>query len=481
MPGVIIRTATRSGPVNPDVPETGRYYVPGLFTRGSVTTPKLVRSVAELILEFGDRPTYSAAWDDLKTYFEEGGTEAVVTRVVGPAATTGTVSLPNATATATLRVDAASPGAWSSGVKVAVIAGRNAGTVAIEVTLGGQLVERSDNLTTPADAQAAFATSRYIKVTDLGTGSNPAPTAQPVALSAGVDDSAAVTAAMLTTALGRFGAEWGAGAVAVPGQAAATVSTALIAHAKATNRLALLAPAKGATEADVTTLSGQLASADGGENAGLFYPWITVPGPAAGTTITTSPEGYVAAARARAHREVGPWRAPGGEIAAARYVVDVERRITRAEGDRLDDAQVNAIRVIEGTVRLYGWRSLTTNVADFGFLTGRDVLNAVTVEAARRLEAYVFRPIDAKGFLLDSIAAELVGLVEPMRQAGGLYPRITDGTEVDPGYSVDVSEAINPAEQLNRNTIRAVLALRVSPVGALIDLTIVKAGMLAAV
>ena len=90
--------------------------------------------------------------------------------------------------------------------------------------------------------------------------------------------------------------------------------------------------------------------------------------------------------------------------------------------------------------------------------------------------------VHRKGQLLASVAGELVGIVDPMRAAGGLYENYdADGNLVDPGYSVDVGPTVNTVAVLNANKIAAVLALRVSPVGTLIDLTIVKAGLTATV
>ena len=482
MPGVSIRTATRSGPATPAVPESGRYFVVGQFERGRTDVPVLVRSLAELEVKFGGRVPYGSAYDDLRTYFEEGGAEAYVTRVVGPAATVGTLTLMDGAGVPaeTLRIDANGAGAWSTGVTVTVEAGSLPDTV--RITVDGPLAydtEVYDNLASSADAAAAInARSAYVTATDLG-GAIPAVLAA-TALSAGADDRAAITATMMSDALDRFGTELGTGAVAVPGYAHGLVGDALIAHAAATRRLALLAPAVGTSIADVDAAADAHSDAEVGEFAGLFYPWVQSP-TSGGATKLVSPEGYVAAMRARAHGEAGPWRAPAGELAVARFVTGVETELTRAEGDRLDEAHVSAIRTIAGTVRLYGWRSLSTDEDNYALLTGRDVLNTVAVEAERRLERFVFQPIDSSGRLLASVAAELVGIVDPYRAAGGLYARVVDGEQLDPGYSVDVGPTVNTDAVLRNNSIAAVLALRVSPVGTLIDLTIVKAGLTASV
>ena len=484
MPGVIVRTATRSGPTNPTSPESARYFVAGLTERGDTAVPVLVRSMAEYELLLGARVPYGALYDDLRMYFEEGGAEAFVARVVGPAAARGFLTLKDRAATPvdTIKVEAASPGAWSTDLTVQVAAGTAASTYKLVIGFKGSVVQTFDNLGTPADAVGAAATSPYVRISNLGS-ATAAPTNQPAvaaaaALSAGTDDRAAVTATHVSDALARFAPELGAGCVAMPGYTSTQIGAAAIAHCKANRRIARLATSSSAAVQDAIDAAAALAV--DGEYAGLIYPWVNVPNGQTATR-TISPEGYVAACRVRAHRGVGVWRPPAGEIAQARYVLQPAVALTKAQGDQLDEGRVSAIRTIVGTTRLYGWRSLSTDAANFSLLIHRDVLNWLSVEGAKLLEPYVFAPIDGRGQLLGRVSSTLVGLVDPMRAAGGLFERIVDGEQVDPGYSVDVGPSVNTDDVLANNEIHAVLAVRVSPVGQLIDLTIVKSGLTASV
>lgn len=486
MPGVNVTTQTRSGSAGLEAVPSARYMVAGLTEWGPTDKPSLIRSMAEYELKLGARVAYGTLYDDLKTFFEEGGSEALVARVVGAAATKGTLTLDDRAGAPldTLKVDAANAGAWSSRIKVQVAAGTAAGSYKLVITFDDVPVHIFDNLVTPADAVAAADGSMYVKITDLGS-ATAAPNNQPAilaatALSAGNDDRAAVVAAGVAAGLDLIGEEWGDGAVATPGFTSAQVGALLLTHCETFHRVALLATAKNDTVANAKAAAAALVNAANGEYGALIYPWVTVPDGA--TTKTISPEGYAAACRARAHRQVGPWRAPAGEIAQAGYVVGPFVELTRAQGDELDDAHVSAIRVIAGTTRLYGWRSLSTDTDNYALLIGRDVLNDLAVRGAELLEPYVFQTIDGRGQLLGRVRSTLVGMVDPMRAAGGLYPRSNaSGEQIDPGYSVDVSEAVNPPALLQQNKIAAVLAVRVSPVGSLIELTIVKTGLTASV
>lgn len=485
MPGVIVRTETRTGPTTGAAPTSARFFVAGLTERGDTSAPVLIRSMAEYQALLGDRVAYGSLYDALACYFEEGGSEAFVCRAVGAAATVGTLTLKDrAGAPAdTLRVDAANAGAWSSRVTVEIVDGSSAGTYRLNAYLDGTLVHAFDNLTTPADAAAAAKGSNYVLVTDLGSASA-APTNQPAlliptALTAGTDDRASVTAADVAAALDLAGHEYGDGAVATPGYTSGQVGDALLAHATVNNRVALLATASAATVADAKAAALALTGV-GNEYGALFYPWVTVPD---GTsTRTISPEGYVAACRARAHKAGGPWNAPAGDVASARYVLAPAVTVDRTTGDDLDTARVSAIRTIASETRLYGWRSLSSDDANYALLTGRDTLNYLAVEGENVLEQYVFKTIDGRGQLLSRVASTLVGLLDPIRAVGGLYERLNaSGEQVDPGYSIDVGPSVNTDAVLGAGKIAARVSVRVSPSASLVDLTIVKAGFTAGV
>lgn len=498
MPGVNVRTATRSGPVNAAVPASGGYGVVGMTERGRTDVAQRVRSLAEFQVLYGGRFAAGFLYDDLRTFFEEEGGEAYVVRKVGPAATSGEHTFADTAAQPTLTVTALGEGAASADIEVTVERpGTLAGTfkLIVEDTASG-IRETYDNLVTPADAVEALNGSQLVRGTDEGSataapGDQPAATAA-TALSAGADDAAAVTAAQLvdgldlldgdqlTSAVGGPTSD-PVGVVAIPGYTGATITAGLKAHAKANDRLYYTPAPVGSSVGDAKALAQGLLAPDG-EYGGVFYPpRVRIPLETGGTKLV-SPEGYLAALRARAHRDVGPWQAPAGERGVAKFVLGPEVALTRAEADDLDDNNVNAIRTIAGTTRLYGYRSLSSDEANYALLIGRDVLNTYVKAAEVRLERYVFRTIDAQGRLFASIAGTLKALVEPMRAAGGLYERRADNGDVlDPGYSIDVGPTVNTDAVLAANEVHAVLAMRVSPVGTLIALTIVKAGLTASV
>jgi hypothetical protein len=171
MPGVVVTTATKSGPSASLRAPSSQVFMVGQAERGDTTKAIILNGMADVSTYLGDRPTYGSLYDQLKVYFDEGGTRAIVARVVGPAAAVGLLVLndQNGVAAPTLRVEAQNAGAWSSRLKAQVLAGFAPNTFRIIITLDDQIVEDKTNMSTPTDAVNRFAQSPYVKVVNLAS------------------------------------------------------------------------------------------------------------------------------------------------------------------------------------------------------------------------------------------------------------------------------------------------------------------------
>lgn len=480
--GVSVTRTASAGQLYPAPVPSASYFVVGLADRGPATAISRVTSLAQFEAIYGTRPSYGNLYDDVAAFFAEGGGEAYIARVVGGAATAGALATPlqdrAGTPINTMQFTASGPGAWSSGVTIAISNGSVPNTFTVSVAYLGVEVERYANLTSPQDAVTKMAGSTWVVASDLASATaapnnNPAVTGSPVALSAGTDDRGAVNAAALVTALARFGPQYGDGCVAIPGGGDAT-HAGLITHAKANSRLAILVSARGAGTTQLATLAASLDS----EYAGLFAPWVLTRD-AFGGTRAIPPDGYVAAVRSRAHRTEGPWQAPAGDRARSVTIIAPDQIFDAATSAALEDAKVNPILPIAGGVRLYGWRSLSSDVSNWRLLTGIDVINRIVVAAQQGLDPMIFDAIDARGHLLARVEAVLQGIVKPMADAGGLFPWIeVDGTgqptQFDPGYQITTDPSRDVA---SGNRVKATVAVRVSPTAALLELTVTKVGV----
>lgn len=480
MARVNVTTGAVAGPSTSTRQPSSTYFVAGLAERGPTTGAEKVTSLQDFVDKFGNRPAFGNLFDDIRTYFEEGGARAYVARVVGPAATIGTLASPlqdrAETPVSTLQVAAKGAGQWSSRVKVQIADGSIDDTFTLRVLFDDVVVESYVNLRSPQEAVSRAASSNWVTVSDLASASvapdnNPAVTVSPVALAAGTDDRVSVTASVMVAALTRFTDNLGDGAVAIPGGGDAA-HAGLIAHANTYYRTAILSTARGTARDDLVALA---ASYDE-PRAGLFAPWVQIPDGFGGARAIP-PDGYIAGTRARAVESVGPWQAPAGERARFRFVSGVDQVFSDADSTTLDAGKVSAIL---GN-RLYGWRSLSEDTVNWFLLTSADVLNHVTVRARDAVSSDVFATIDAKGHLLSRIAGRLEGIVAPIASAGGLYPWIDENTQevLDPGYKITSNNVNNPRAAAAANRVYADVGIRPSPSAAMIFLSVTNAGVLA--
>jgi hypothetical protein len=483
-PGVTVSTSTRPSTATGLTTRSGTYFVAGLTQRGPTDRAVELRSMGDYDRLFGDRVTYGTLYDDLTTFFAEGGQRAYLCRVVGPAAAAATTTLTGTDGTTSvnvLDVTAVDPGAWGNDVTVEVQAGDTADTFTLVVNYG-DTTETHSNLADAAAAAAALETSSLVRGTDLGATVDP-DVQGPTALAGGTDDRAAVVAADYVTALdNRATADLGDGAVAVPGQTAGTVGAGLIAHANTTRRIALLSVAAGSTVTDATNAAGALVGTANAEHAGVFWPHVVIPDGAGGTR-TISPEGFVAGLRARTHEQVGAWQAPAGIVyGQGRHAIDTEVAVDSATGSTADGGQVSAIRMLSAgsgpkRATLYGWRSLSDDDANFFHLKSQDLINRLATGGKDILEQYIFRTVDGRGQMTSEMKGDLIGFVDPIRAAGGLFERVEDGQVIDPGYAIDTGEGINTPELVATGTVKAHLAVRPSPTAQLIEFDIVQVGV----
>lgn len=490
-PGTTLTTTTRPGPSRYVRAPGATLFIVGQSERGSTTQPIEVTSILSTRSKLGNRVTYGLLDDNLSTWYAEGGGRAYVARVVGAGAAAGFLSLVDRAVApvATLKISANSAGAWSTSITVQVLDGSLANTFRLQIRYAGELVEDWNNLTSPANAVQVLNPSsnnpgsQYVVATDLAS-VTVAPTNNPAvlaatALSAGTDDRGTIAAQNYIDALARFGPALGDGIVIIPGQAASAVYTGMKTHCQANNRLGLVAPASGQTlaqaKAAAIALRGQGAFQEG---MGFVWPHVYMPDGAGGRRLI-SPEAYAAACRARAHDLEGPWRAPAGDIATAQFILDVETELTAADMEDATREHIIPVMKFPGIgIQLYGWRSLSTDEANYMLLTGRDVLNRLSVAIKARTDRLVFGTIDGERKFLGKLEAEIRAEVKPMATAGGLFPMSNAaGEQTDPGYVIDTGPGVNTAATLALNQALADVGARISPTGETIRVTLAKVGI----
>lgn len=325
----------------------------GVTEKGPVNTPTLVQSFDQFVKKFGGYIAASDMTAAVEGFFENGGTNLYVVRIVhyttitdGTTATSeeATVDLSNATPVATLTVDGKYDGTYANSYKIRVAAATSG--VASEFNLSvedssGLSLELWPNLTMLTTAARYVETivndvnngSERITVTDLavvGTTTQRRPANALSAFMAGgndgltsLADSDYVGSSAGATGFHALDATDDVTMLAIPGIATSAVQNAAIAYAEVTRSgqiFCVLDPPSGQSASQMITYVNSTAAIGGlSEYAAIYWPQIKVLNPSKtlfGTddTITIPPSGHIAGMIARndSAKVGGVWTTPAG-------------------------------------------------------------------------------------------------------------------------------------------------------------------------
>jgi phage tail sheath protein FI len=488
MPGVVISTSVRTGPSSATIRESSQLFVVGQAERGPSDAAVLVESLAEFEAIFGEYMSTSYLHPTIETFFEEGGTRAYIGRVVGPAAVIGEITLTSASGgggSDVIALTANGAGDWSDNLDVEVTQPTPGTNFKINFYYNDVLVYSTGTVTTSTQAagriNSSAVASQYATATVENAALKPAVLAVS-AFSGGDDDAASITDSSYVDALDLFNDALGSGAVICPESSSTDVVEGLVAHANTYSRVALLFGAEADTVSQIKADALAVQAEDHAEHAAYYYPWVEIPTGTAGITRFIPPVGYVAAKRAIAHNQSGPQLPAAGLLSSARFVLGLKSNITKTIGDDLDDNYVNAIRVIQNTIRIYGARSCSSDTDNFRYITQQDVVNSIVTECYRSIEDVVFSTIDGRNTIFASVESRLLSILTVMRNIGALYPAFdANGRQIDDGYTVRCDAGLNPVSQLATGLVKASVGVRVSSIGDRIEIEIVKSNLTSSV
>ena len=487
MPGVIVTTGTRTGPSGNGIATGEVFFMAAECERGIDAEAVLVTSLAEFVTAFGGYVSATKyAYQQARVFFEEGGSAMYVANTAGSGVRASAILTADPGAVAGITLTAVGAGTWGNLLKVAAVNNTTDATISIYYngeTAAELLFEFTGTLQETVDAinnSTVLANYCTAALTALATPTFALTDSAIAAFSGGT--YVAATSSERTAALALFTPDLGPGAVAVPGLYDGTDTAeydAILAHCVANNRIGLVSFAPTASVSTVRGISTAYQAADptGQEHLAFYYPNVVIPS-GTGVNLSVPPEAYVAAVRARTIKTSGPWRAYAGVVSESRFVTGLATAVSRANGDLLDADRINAIRIINGSIRIYGARSHSTLTAQWRFITNRDTMNYVVFKAEESLEPLVFSGIDGRGGVYLAIRSALQGVLEPIRQAGGFFEMFdAQGRKVDSGYTITVDDSLNPLAQLETGLIKARVGVRVSSVGDKIDVSIIKSNL----
>lgn len=455
--------------------DTSMFFAVGPAAQGDQTKAILVRSMSEFETVFGTRQTYSYLWDAMDCYFKEGGSQAYIARVVGPAPVKSTFTLQDSTPANTLHVTAQTPGAWGNDLAVAVIAGDSGGQYKIQISSIslGTVLEVSGNLLTKQDAITWSQSSQYVTITDVGTGNVPALTAnQP--LIGGTDDNTNITEAQWTTALGLFTKDLGPGQVAMPGRTTLAAQQNLLQHANDNNRVALIDQADSGSRATLVAAATALRSFPNDRHGELHAPWAQVPGISAGTTRIVPWSAIQAGIIARNDGQgLSPNVAAAGiTYGQSLYAIGLSQPgWSDSDREALNDAGVNIVVEKFGGIMMYGYRTVVDPNLDPNWVefSNARLYMAIVADADAIAEGYVFRQLDGKGLTIGEFNGDLAAMLMQYYNEGSLY-----GDSPATAFVVDTGPNVNTTTTIQNRELHAVLHLHMSPFAEWVQVQIVK-------
>jgi phage tail sheath protein FI len=233
----------------------------------------------------------------------------------------------------------------------------------------------------------------------------------------------------------------------VPAAALTAVQAALVAHCgRMEDRFAILDPVcdvAGDNLVISTDDSGIRRPAADPKGYGAFYfPWIEVADPlgAPGARVLVPPSGHVAGIYSRSDATRGVHKAPANEVVVG--ALGTRYPVSKILSGSLNPLGVNSIRNFEGTVKVYGARTLASDPQgdpEWTYVSTRRLVNYLRESIDEGTQWVVFEPNSPE--LWSKIRRNVGAFLNTVWASGALL-----GTTPDQAFFVRCDESTNPAE-----------------------------------
>ena len=458
---------------------TSTAFMVGFATWGPIGVRQIVTSWAEFLRVFGDVHPLGFLAQSAYIFFNLfAGRQMVIVRAGSGTGTKATKTLMNRAATpeAAITMTALYPSSHVD-IKVSVVDDATTTTVTLIVESAFLKIREvyrefavADDLIAAVNAKSKLV--RLTKLTPAATGA----TARLAVLTAsvltgGTDGSSSFLTTTMGTYLPQFEDEnLGTGQVAIPGHPSPENNAALIAHAEAYNRMALLDSVFGSTPQTVVDSVATSRSS----YAAIYYPWVEMLA-LDGSNVRKfyPPSAFAAGACARVDRTIGTHKAPANIIVP--LALDVERNsdgtsvINDSVREFLNGKQINAIAPLQGEgIKIYGARVLyPAGETRVRFVHERRLLNLIYYVAKIGYAYAVFAVVDGQGRLFRDLKASGTTFLRNLWKDGALY-----GATEDAAFIVIADTTNNPPEELEQGRLHVQLGVKLSPTAEIIFINI---------
>lgn len=227
--------------------------------------------------------------------------------------------------------------------------------------------------------------------------------------------------------------------VAVPGAVTNTQHKSILAHCfKLQDRFAILDGVK-----SPGTLTPASIAPGGRDETGsygaVYFPWVKVSDPATGEDIDVPPSGHIAGIYARNDATRGVHKAPANEVVLG--ATGLVRPVSKTEQDGLNPAGVNVIRSFNGSIKIWGARTLADEArSDFKYISTRRLFNFLRESIDAGTQWVVFEPNTPA--LWQGITRNVTAFLTGVWRAGALF-----GNTPQEAFYVKCDADTNPPDQ----------------------------------
>jgi len=235
--------------------------------------------------------------------------------------------------------------------------------------------------------------------------------------------------------------------VAAPGQTSPAVQDALLSHCETRkDRFAVL-------DSPETITGGvdKLPKPRDSKYGAYYFPWIQVYDPDKGN-IFVPPSGHIAGVYSRTDSERGVHKAPANEI--VRGALGLKYNVSKGEQDLLNPKGINAIRFMNGGIRIWGARTLSSDPS-WRYINVRRLFIMVEASIERATQWVVFEPNDHR--LWKRVQRTIASFLTLLWRNGALM-----GTAPEQAFYVKCDEETNPPEVID--TGQLVVEIGLAPV-----------------
>ncbi|HUJ58095.1 MAG TPA: phage tail sheath family protein [Kofleriaceae bacterium] len=235
--------------------------------------------------------------------------------------------------------------------------------------------------------------------------------------------------------------------VAAPGCISPAVQDALLSHCETRkDRFAIL-------DSPETITGGvdKLPKPRDSKYGAYYFPWIQVYDPDKGN-IFVPPSGHIAGVYSRTDSERGVHKAPANEI--VRGALGLKYNVSKGEQDLLNPKGINAIRFMNGGIRIWGARTLSSDPS-WRYINVRRLFIMVESSIERATQWVVFEPNDHR--LWKRVQRTIASFLTLLWRNGALM-----GTAPEQAFYVKCDEETNPPEVIDAGQL--VVEIGLAPV-----------------